>query len=123
MAGKSPILASGVIVLDHDGGRAPRLLLVHRPQYDDWTLPKGKLHPDEYLAACAKRETDEETGVTVRLGQPVGRITYAVGGGTKEVHYWLGRTLGRVPRKPDKEVDRVAWMPVKAALTRMTYGD
>lgn len=115
-------LAAGVVAFEA-GAAEPRVLLVHRPRYDDWTLPKGKIQPDEYLPACAVRETLEETGVSVRLGVPLGTINYQVGGGLKEVHYWRAWVTGRQTRRPDAEVDRVVWLPVRNALDRMTYGD
>lgn len=114
--------AAGVIALDPTGPDE-KVLLIHRPLYDDWTLPKGKVLPDEALPACAVRETLEETGVRVRLGVPIGVIRYPVGGGLKEVHYWRAFVLGSQPRRPDPEVDKVVWLPIRAALTRLTYGD
>lgn len=117
------ITAAGTVALRTRPSRDPQVLIVHRPAYDDWTLPKGKLEPDEYPAAAARRETLEETGATVRLGAPLHTISYTVGGGTKTVHYWRGVVTGTVPRKPDKEVDRVAWLSPKSALARLTYPD
>ena len=115
--------AAGVIALDSVAGADSKVLLVHRPLYDDWTLPKGKVEPDESLPACAVRETLEETGVRVRLEVPIGVIRYPVGGGLKEVHYWRAFVRETIPRRPDAEVDRVVWLSVRTALTRMTYGD
>ena len=58
-------VAAGTVTLRSRDGKDPRVLLVHRPSYDDWTLPKGKLEPDEYEAVAAARETLEETGLAV----------------------------------------------------------
>ena len=116
-------IAAGVVALDADGACEPKVLLVHRPAYDDWSLPKGKLHAFETLPACATRETLEETGAVVRLGAPVGVIRYPVSSGPKEVHYWRASLVSSMPRRPDAEVDKVVWLPARAALERMTYGD
>lgn len=121
MAGR-PISAAGVVALDASEPE-PRVLLVHRPAYDDWSLPKGKLHAGEALPACAVREALEETGVRVRLEAPVGDITYPIGSGLKTVHYWRASAIESSPRPPDAEVDKVAWVPVRTALARMSYGD
>lgn len=116
------IEAAGTVTLrDKDGKR--QVLLVHRPSYDDWSLPKGHLEPDEYEAVAAGRETWEETGTTVELGRPVRTIRYPVSAGEKIVHYWLARPVASRHRKADKEVDKVAWLTPKAAMKRMTYGD
>jgi len=115
--------AAGVVALDPDASREPRVLLVHRPSYDDWTLPKGKVHVDEPLPACAVRETLEETGATVRLGVPLGHIEYTVGGGRKQVSYWRAFVTAQDRRPPDAEVDKVVWLGARTALTRMTYAD
>lgn len=116
-------VAAGTVTLRPRNGKEPQVLLVHRPSYDDWTLPKGKLEPDEYEAVAAGRETWEETGVRVALGHPLGDISYPVSSGRKIVHYWTARALDQKPRKPDKEVDKVVWLAPRAAMARMTYDD
>src|SRR6476620_3214253 len=83
------VRAAGAVAL-----RKGRVLLVHRPAYDDWSFPKGKLDPGELSAAAAVREVAEETGLHVRLGIPLGRQAYPSGSRTKVVDYWVGRVLG-----------------------------
>ncbi len=117
------ITAAGTVVLRPVDGREPEVLLVHRPRYDDWSLPKGKINPDEYLAGCAVRETLEETAVDVRLGMPLDRISYPVGGGTKTVSYWRARALKEGSLKPNNEIDSVLWLPASHALRKVTYAD
>lgn len=121
--GVKKITAAGTVVLRPGAGKEPEVLLVHRPRYDDWSLPKGKMNPDEYLAGCAVRETLEETAVSTRLGVPVGRITYPVGGGTKAVSYWRARTMSQGIHKPDSEIDDTVWLTVSKALKRVSYAD
>ncbi len=116
-------LAAGTVTLRERPGKEPHVLLIHRPAYNDWTLPKGHLEPDEYEAVAAARETWEETGVRVVLRDPLGAISYPVGGGTKIVHYWRAEPVEAAKRKPDKEVDKVAWLTPETALARMTYED
>ena len=117
------ITAAGTVALQPHEGSDPKVLLVHRPAYADWTLPKGKLEPDEFLPSAAARETFEETGVRVRLDRPLDPISYPVGGGSKIVHYWKASVLSLSRRKPDDEVDKVAWLSPRNALKRMTYPD
>lgn len=117
------ITAAGTVTTRLREGRGTQILLVHRPGYDDWTLPKGKLNPDEYPAAAAQRETLEETGVDVRLGAPIHTMSYPVGGGVKTVHYWKGVVTHTSRRRPDKEIDKVAWLSPPNALARLTYTD
>lgn len=116
------ITAAGTIVL-RGGNGEQEVLMVHRPRYNDWSLPKGKVTADEYLPGCAVRETEEETAVTVRLGLPVNRISYPVGGGTKTVSYWRGHPVGEGSLTPNHEVDEAAWLPVPLALELVTYAD
>ena len=98
------------------------MLIIHRKRYDDWTLPKGKLEVGESVPACAVREVREETGVTIRLSVPLDSISYEAGNaGLKKVDYWGGIVLDSVPRAPDAEVDVVSWLPVRAAVGRLTY--
>ena len=115
-----PILAAGAVVTRQHPTRGTEVVLIHRKRYDDWTLPKGKLEAGESLPACAVREVQEETGVTVRLGGPLDQVTYDRGGGLKRVDWWSGSVVSATPRAPDHEVDVVSWLPLKAALSRLT---
>ena len=116
-------IAAGTVTLQERPGKEPHVLLIHRPAYDDWSLPKGHLEPDEYEAVAAGRETREETAVRVALRQPLGVIRYPIGGGTKVVHYWRAVPVQAKRRKADKEVDKVAWLTPINALARMSYAD
>ncbi len=106
-------------------GRAePRvdLLLIHRPSYDDWSFPKGKIDAGESLQATATREIAEETGARVRLGHPLGQLSYPVAGGLKSVTYWTARAVGEAePFVPNKEVDEIRWVGVREARKLLTY--
>jgi len=121
-AGKR-VAAAGTVVLRPVTDSEPEVLLVHRPRYNDWSLPKGKIDPDEYLAGCAVRETREESAVDVRLGLPLDQITYAISGGKKTVSYWRARAVKEGIHKPDDEVDEVLWLPASEALEQVTYDD
>jgi 8-oxo-dGTP pyrophosphatase MutT (NUDIX family)/phosphohistidine phosphatase SixA len=117
-----PILAGGAVVTRAHPLRGTEVVIIHRKRYDDWTLPKGKLEVGESLPACAVREVHEETGVTIRLSVPLDSISYEAGNaGPKKVDYWGGVVLDSVRRAPDAEVDVVSWLPVRAALGRLTY--
>lgn len=117
-----PILAGGAVVTREHSLRGTEVVIVHRQRYDDWTLPKGKVEAGESLPVCAVREVHEETGVTIRLGVPLDSISYQAGNaGLKKVDYWGGVVLDSVRRAPDAEVDVVSWLPVRAALSRLTY--
>jgi 8-oxo-dGTP diphosphatase len=114
------VVSAGAVVL---GPRAT-VLLVHRPRYDDWSFPKGKLDRGEHATAAAVREVQEETGVRVRLGLPLGPQRYKVRDGMKTVLYWVGRTVGHRDvgsYVPNDEIDEVAWFPVDKARRRLTY--
>ena len=117
-----PILAGGAVVTREDPRRGTEVVIIHRKRYDDWTLPKGKVEAGEPVPVCAIREVQEETGVTIRLSVPLDSITYEAGNaGLKKVDYWGGIVLDSVRRAPDAEVDVVSWLPVRAALSRLTY--
>ena len=117
-----PVLAGGAVVTREHPTRGIEVVVIHRQRYGDWTLPKGKLEPGEALPVCAVREVREETGVTIRLGVPLDTIRYEAGkAGLKKVDYWGGTVLEVVRRAPDAEVDVVSWLPVRAALARLTY--
>jgi 8-oxo-dGTP pyrophosphatase MutT (NUDIX family)/phosphohistidine phosphatase SixA len=116
-----PILAAGAVVTREHPVRGTEVVLVHRSRYDDWTLPKGKREAGESLPACAVREVQEETGASIRLGAPLDQIGYDQGGTPKRVDWWSGAVVTVVPRAPDHEVDVVSWLPLRAALSRLTF--
>jgi 8-oxo-(d)GTP phosphatase len=122
--GATVTAAGGVVWRDAAGGR--EILLVHRPRYDDWSLPKGKLNSDEHVLVAARREIEEETGRLVTLGPPLGLQRYDVrkNGHTvpKLVHYWAAGARGADPDfAPNDEVDRLEWLPEPRARRRLSY--
>jgi 8-oxo-dGTP diphosphatase len=127
--------AGGVVWRTSDKGRRDRsgpegdlrsvdgreIVLVHRPKYDDWTLPKGKLLPGEDDRTAALREVEEETGLRCSIDRPIGSIQYrAAAGRTKTVQYFLMQpTEGSF--EPTDEVDQMVWVAVDRAAERLTY--
>jgi 8-oxo-dGTP diphosphatase len=99
-----------------------QVLLVHRPKYDDWSLPKGKVEPGEHVLVAAVREVAEETGLAVRLGRRLPPVRYQAGGVPKRVDFWVA-TAAVEPAEfiPNHEVDQLAWVAVGAAASRLTY--
>ncbi|WP_406476128.1 NUDIX hydrolase [Streptomyces sp. NBC_01615] len=95
------------------------ICLVHRPKYDDWSHPKGKLKRAEDPLTGALREVEEETGYTAAPGAALPTLHYVVAGRPKEVHYWAAEaTTGHFT--PNREVDRVLWLSPPAAAHRLT---
>ncbi|MEU7030537.1 NUDIX hydrolase [Streptomyces sp. NPDC046275] len=101
------------------GAGGIEIALVHRPKYDDWSHPKGKLKRGETLAACAVREVAEETGQSCELGARLPSVRYLAQGRPKEVHYWAARALGGA-FTPGREVDALVWLPPARARARLT---
>jgi 8-oxo-(d)GTP phosphatase len=119
--GQPPDVVSAGAVVFRPGRQ---VLLVHRRKYDDWSFPKGKLDRGEHPTAAAVREVEEETGVRVRLGPPLGSQRYPVKDRMKTVHYWVGRASGADDVSgylPNEEIDGVAWVDVAEAQGRLTY--
>ncbi|WP_439029389.1 NUDIX hydrolase [Gordonia terrae] len=96
------------------------IAVVHRPRYDDWTLPKGKAEAGETLADTAVREIAEETGQRVVLGRHLDDVHYDLGNTRKHVRYWSARALGG-EFAADHEVDELRWMSVSKAHKALSY--
>ena len=114
------VLAAGAVVTR----KGKQVLLVHRPAYNDWSFPKGKLDRGEHAAVAAVREVAEETGVHVRLGRPLSGQRYPNGTRTKHVFYWAGWAVGDDDVSGylvNNEIDEVAWVPVEKAFDKLTY--
>lgn len=108
--------AGGVVVRDG------LVLVVHRPRYDDWSLPKGKLDPGETFEEAALREVEEEAGLRCELGDELPEVRYVDGRGRpKVVRYWRMRAVGDDMFEPNDEVDELAWWTVEDAMARLTY--
>jgi 8-oxo-dGTP diphosphatase len=97
--------------------------LVHRPRYDDWSLPKGKVDPGEHLAQTARREVLEETTIDAPLRRFLGATDYRVAAGRKRVRWWSIRAPEGAGRSfvPGDEVDELIWLPVPQALRTLSY--
>ena len=113
--------AGGVVWRRGEGGH--EFALVHRPRYDDWSLPKGKLDPDEGWEEAAAREVQEELGAVCDLGEELTPIGYHDNKGrAKVVRYWLmeAREAADHSADPD-EVDEIRWLDGEEALGLLTY--
>jgi 8-oxo-dGTP diphosphatase len=98
------------------------VLVVHRPRYDDWSLPKGKLDPGESWEEAALREVHEETGVRARLGDELPPVHYTDNRGRpKTVRYWVMEPEDVPSFAPNDEVDELAWLSPEEAAERLTY--
>jgi 8-oxo-dGTP diphosphatase len=107
--------AGGVI------SRGDQVAVVHRPKYDDWTLPKGKLNPGESFEEAALREVEEETGLVCELGDELDSTTYEDRNGKiKMVRYWEMTPVGG-EFAPNDEVDELRWLPREEARELLSY--
>ncbi len=111
--------AGGVVVRDGEAGT--EVCVVHRPRYDDWTLPKGKLDPGEAFEEAALREVEEETGLRCTLERELAYTEYSDGKGRpKVVRYWL-MEVDSGHFTPNDEVDELRWAPLGEAIELLTY--
>jgi 8-oxo-dGTP pyrophosphatase MutT (NUDIX family) len=115
------VLAAGA-VLWRSGGEAAQteIAIIHRPRYDDWSLPKGKVDPGETEPVTAVREVHEETGHTAILGRRLTAVSYPIDQGIKKVRYWAARCVDG-EFSPNAEVDMLKWLPVSEALKQLEY--
>ena len=111
--------AGGVLWRSSDSG-AIEVALVHRPKYDDWSLPKGKLRRGEHPLVAACREVAEETGIQATAGRRLDIEHYDTAVGPKAVEFWAMHGQDG-PFRPTAEVDRLAWMSLADARWRLRY--
>jgi 8-oxo-dGTP diphosphatase len=122
---ETAVYAAGGVVWRLVEGKL-KVLLIHRTQYRDVTLPKGKVDPGEMLAETAAREIHEETGIRVNLGAPIGVSRYRLPSKrTKIVHYWAAEATDAAIRAsaflPNKEIAALEWVSPKKARARLSY--
>jgi len=113
--------AGGLVVREGENGAGLEVALVHRPEYDDWSLPKGKLERDESFSDGALREVEEETGFVCELGEELSPVRYRDRKGRRKiVRYWRMR-----PREGsfavNDEVDELRWLPAREAVALLDY--
>lgn len=112
--------AAGGVIWRRRKGRI-EVVVVHRPRYDDWTLPKGKLDPGESHKQAARREVLEETGLAVELGDELAECRYIDNRGRpKRVRYWAMTVAGGEFEVND-EVDELRWLPLDQAARVLSY--
>ncbi len=127
MSSGPTVRAAGGIVVRPGRYGEPEVLLVHRPRYDDWSLPKGKADAGESDEETALREVEEETGIRCTLGPAAGRTRYRDSKGRdKVVHYWVMEPESEAAVAdgafvPNDEVDDVRWCSITEAAKKLTY--
>jgi 8-oxo-dGTP diphosphatase len=120
-AGSPTVRAAGGILVRSAAGGGLELAVVHRPRYDDWSLPKGKLQPGETFEEAAVREVAEETGFRCRIDGEAGTVRYRDRRGRpKLVRYFLMRPLDGA-FGPGDEVDELRWLDPAEAVRTLSY--
>jgi 8-oxo-dGTP diphosphatase len=115
---RAPVLAAGGIVVRQ--AKPPLIAVVRLRKCNEWVLPKGKLDDGETPRDAAMREVLEETGHDVSVHEFLGTLAYDLGGRSKIVHYWRMETQGRPTRELMDDIRAVDWLPLKAAVERLS---
>ncbi len=118
------IRAAGAVIWRENAPFALEVLVIHRPQYDDWSFPKGKVDDNESPIAAAYREVKEETGIDTIFGQYLGTTSYKIDDHKKKVKYWMAQAKDEpAPFVPNVEVDKIEWVDIKTARHFLTHDE
>jgi 8-oxo-dGTP pyrophosphatase MutT (NUDIX family) len=116
------VQAFGGVVWERDDSGILRIVVVHRPRYDDWSLPKGKVDAGETPEQTALREVEEETGIVCKVGPFLMEISYPLDDGRiKKVGFYDMRPVSKQERLPDAEIDQVLWWTLDEANSRLSH--
>ena len=113
------IQAAGAIVWRKSKDKT-EVAVIHRPKYDDWSFPKGKVEINESLIACAHREVLEETNIQTEFGAFLGDVEYLTQDGKKRVSFWAAKAISQSDFSPNSEVDQLKWVEVKKVKELLT---
>lgn len=119
---KSVIQAAGGIIWKKEGSEK-KLAVIHRHKHNDWSLPKGKVNPNESWKKAARREVLEETGYYGKIKEYAGSISYLLDDKPKIVLFWHMDAKTEDLRKMNGEVDEVRWLTVAEAVKLLDYPD
>ena len=116
------IRAAGALLWRDNSDLSIEVALSHRPRYQDWSLPKGKLEMGETALQCAYREVQEETGIRATFTRQLGTVEYEESGQEKRVKYWAAHcALTNSEFVPNEEVDQLKWLSPNQALEQATH--
>jgi len=114
------ISAAGAVVWRKHKDHFTEVAIIHRPKYDDWSFPKGKIEVGESLIACAYREVLEETNLQTEFGPLLGQVEYFTPDGLKKVTYWSAKVIAEKPFRTNSEVDQLKWIPITKVIEVLT---
>jgi 8-oxo-dGTP pyrophosphatase MutT (NUDIX family) len=117
---QQPVRAAGGLLWRKIKG-SYEIAIIYRSRYNDWSLPKGKLHNGETWQQAALREVKEETGYTAQALGFAGAVSYTISTGVKVVCFWHMLPVGNPSDQLDDEVSQVVWLPVEAAHDKLQY--
>ena len=114
------ISAAGAVVWRKHKDNFTEVAIIHRPKYDDWSFPKGKIEVGESLIACAHREVLEETNLQTEFGPHLGQVEYFTPDGLKKVTYWSAKVIVEKLFRANTEVDQLKWIPITKVIEVLT---
>jgi 8-oxo-dGTP diphosphatase len=114
------IIAAGAVVWRKIDSNEVEVAIIHRPKYDDWSFPKGKVDIGEAEIACAHREVLEESNLDTQFGPYLGEVAYETIDGPKRVYFWSAKVVTSYPFSANSEVDKLEWHSIKSAKKKLT---